>query len=176
MLRLLRRKNRRSPQAPFSKTFYQSPHHQWIKRNPKVKRVFDILIECLQMEPTIDQSLSTMGEIIFLPASGKLACTLQGQDSSKFIVVFPDLLQIIHSASPMRGVAILAHELGHIYCQHGENPKNLSTLECQIEADAFALTLGLGKELQEVLLDNGLDIDSRVRISQLTASILCEQN
>lgn len=175
MLRLLKQKNRQ-PLKKFSESFFQNPHHSWIERNPTIKRSFKILMECIEMEPALDRELSLKGEILFLPAHGKLACTIQGRGKSKFIMVFPDLIEIMYSAAPMRAVAVLAHELGHIHHRHGENPKNLSTLECQLEADTFAHQLGLGRELQEVLLDNGLDLDSRVRVAHLTSQIITEQN
>ena len=66
-------------------------------------------------------------------------------------------------------LAILAHELGHLYHQHSE--KSLPVLEAQVEADDFAFKLGLGRELVEVLLQFN-DIDTRTRVSYLTSKIL----
>ena len=47
--------------------------------------------------------------------------------------------------------------------------KKIDPLEAQIEADNFACHLGLGIELQEVLLEHKNSIDCRTRVSFLTA-------
>ena len=80
------------------------------------------------------------------------------------------MIKILRSASPDHGLAILAHELGHIYYQHTEF--KTETLKAQIEADDFAFELGFGEKLQDVLLDHNESIDCRVRISKLTAKLI----
>jgi hypothetical protein len=87
--------------------------------------------------------------------------------------VFPELIQLLKSASAFHGIAILAHELGHIYHQHTE--QKIDTLTAQIEADEFALDLGFGEELQEVLLDHAHSVDCRVRISRITSKLLTKK-
>ena len=83
-------------------------------------------------------------------------------------------MQILRSPSIYHGIAILAHELGHIYYQHTE--QKIDTLKAQIEADDFAFELGLGEELQEILLDHVHSVDCRVRISKLTSKLISERN
>lgn len=159
----------------FSQNFYNRPHHQWIAQNKSVKRVFDTLLEYIGLNPEIDHKLGKNKNIIFQTASGKLACSINQEHSSNMIIVFPDLIEMMYSASPLRASAILAHELGHIFYNHGDKNCTLTTLEKQLEADYFATFLGFGKELQDVLMDNGFDIDSRVRITHITAQVITEQ-
>lgn len=168
----------RQPQKEylFSRNFYKNPSHQWIFASPKIKRVFDVLIDCIAFDKSIDQELAKRGAIVFLPSNATLSCTINTSQFRHNIIVFPDLFDMIFSASPIRAAAVLAHELGHIYYQHDNNPKKLSTLECQLEADEFACQLGLSRDLQQVLCDYDFDIDTKVRISRITSHYFNEKS
>ena len=178
----------RTPKEKTSKTFtqdfYQKSYHKWIENDQLVKRSFDLLLELIANDQELNKRIEEQGPVAFIPANGKMACSVRGETDMRFVVVFPDLVQIMKSASPTRAIAVLAHELGHIFHNHhqrsqaGRKEKPLTTLEAQIEADAFAARLGLAKELQDVLLeveeDEGAFVETRVRISQLTAYLLSD--
>lgn len=106
--------------------------------------------------------------IAFVPANGTLSCAIHSKDHMAFVLIFSDLAKILRSGYPDRGLAILAHELGHIFYRHHDG-RIMDALEAQVEADKFCVMLGLGKELQEVLLDSAGGIEARVRISKITA-------
>ena len=80
---------------------------------------------------------------------------------------------MLKSASPRRGVAILMHELGHIYLKHDKSRHNI--LESQVAADHFAFLHGFGHELQDILLDDH-SIDSKTRVCYLTSKLIVNNN
>ena len=81
----------------------------------------------------------------FLTANAQYSCSLGLSEKCFVIIVFPDLLRTLKALVPTQGVAILAHELGHVYHQH--HRREISPLQAQIEADEFAFQLGLGHDL-----------------------------
>ena len=87
--------------------------------------------------------------------------------------IFPELFQLLSSVDNTRGLAVIAHELGHIFHRHED--KNISTLEAQIEADTFALELNLAYGLVDILLEFN-DLDSQTRVSYLTSKLLSNQH
>lgn len=154
----------------FYHSFYKSPHHQWILKSKQFSRIFDVLNQSIKKNQSINEQLGDKGSIIFQLVNQNMACTVQSDKNTKVIILFSDLVQIIYSASPMRAVAVLAHELGHIYHDHGTNNKSLSTLEMQIEADNFACQLGFARELHDVLTEfQDYDNDTRARITYITS-------
>ncbi|MCO4792287.1 MAG: hypothetical protein KC493_01150 [Bacteriovoracaceae bacterium] len=152
----------------FRKEFYSKPHHHWIKDDKYLKRNFDRFIEILPIE--LINHIWSKRPIAFIPANGRLSCAINSNEHMSFILIYKDLQQILNSGYPDRGLAILTHEIGHLFYRHDE--RNIDPLEAQVEADRLCVMLGLGRELQEVLLDSATGIESRVRISKLTAEIL----
>ncbi|MCY4524034.1 MAG: hypothetical protein OXB84_04775 [Halobacteriovoraceae bacterium] len=152
----------------FKKAFFDKEHHCWIKQNSAYQKAFSLLIDSFDQK-TLD-FLKREKEIVFLQASGKLACSLSAIAHSHIILVYPDLTKLLKSAFFLRGVAVLAHELGHLYHNHGS--KDIDPLQAQIEADQFACKLGFGYELQEVLLEYKNSIDCRARVGFLTSEFL----
>ncbi len=148
--------------------FEKNPAHQWILTEPELKRSFQIALGSLSQKAC--EHFLKSNEIVFIPSSGSLACALGARQSTDVILIFPDLVKVFHSASYLRGVAVILHEMGHLFHEHSK--KIMDILEAQVEADHFALTCGFGHELQEVLLDSPQTTDTRVRISRLTAEIL----
>src|SRR5690606_15071300 len=102
-------------------------------------------------------------EVVFIPSQGQLACALSARAGSHVVLLFPDLVKLCYCAKYTSAVAIILHELGHLYFDHGS--RVLDVLEAQVEADSFATRCGYGHELQEVLLDSEQSIDTKVRIS-----------
>lgn len=155
----------------FLRNFLADGNHRWISEDRMVRRGVSLLIESLEAKHL---DFFTKHPTYFIPCQAHLSCAIGRTQNHHLILVFPELLQILRSASSVHGVAILAHELGHIYYQHTEN--KVETLQAQIEADEFAFQLGFGEELQEILLDHAYSIDCRVRISKLTSKLIVQKN
>lgn len=154
----------------FKKKFLNDGNHQWINQDPIIKRSIIILLEAMSEKHI---HFFNKHPTFMIPCQAHLSCAIGRTQNHHLILVFPELIQLLKSASAFHGVAILAHELGHIYHQHTE--LKIDTLTAQIEADKFAFDLGFGEELQEVLLDHVHSIDCRVRISKLTSELLTQK-
>lgn len=153
------------------KKILSDPNHHWITSDLTIRRSFVALIEALNSQQA---DFFLKHETFFIPCQAQLSCAIGKTGNHHLILVFPDLMKILRSASADHGIAILAHEMGHIYHQHTEN--KIESLKAQIEADDFAYQLGFGEELQEILLDHAYSIDCRVRISKLTSKLISKKN
>lgn len=170
MFGLIKKRNQKISKEMFKKNFLNHPNHQWINEDKMIKRSFEILIDSLQ-----DQHIQFFHkhETYFIPCQAHLSCAIGKTGNNHLILVFPELMQLLKSGSAFHGIAILAHELGHVFHQHTEF--RVETLKAQIEADKFAFDLGFGEELEEVLMDHVHSIDCRVRISRLTTYLLTKK-
>lgn len=155
----------------FIQEFINHPNHHWIKNDKRIEKAITILLTELKpkhIEKFIEH------KTYLIPCEAHLSCAIGKTKNDHLILVFPELITLLRSASFHHGLSILAHELGHIYYQHTEN--KIETLQAQIEADDFAFELGYGEELQEILLDHNFSIDCKVRISKLTAKLIERRN
>jgi hypothetical protein len=155
----------------FIENFLADKNHQWISADKNTRRSVEILLNSLS-----DKHIQFFHKhpTFLIPCQAHLSCAIGKTGNHHLVLVFPEMLQLFKSASAFNAIAILAHELGHIYHQHTE--QKVDTLTAQIEADHFAYELGFGEELQEVLLDHVHSIDCRVRIAKLTAKLVIDQN
>lgn len=153
----------------FIKNFFADANHQWISEDRVTKRSIEILLNSMNEKQI---HFFNKHPTFMIPCQAHLSCAIGRTQNHHLILVFPELIQLLKSASAFHGVAILAHEMGHIFHQHTE--MKIDTLTAQIEADQFALDLGFGEELQEVLLDHVHSIDCRVRISKLTGQLIVQ--
>ena len=144
----------------------QNPHHQWIKNDRTVYRVFKILADSISMK-TKDYFLEH--QILFLISDGSFSCALSKTNESHVVIIYPELLKLIKSASPLHAVAILAHELGHLF--HNHSHRKLANLDAQLEADNFANNLGLGRELIDIIWEHSNDDEGLIRIKNLQQSL-----
>jgi hypothetical protein len=151
----------------FITSFLIEPDHRWILEDPYIKRAVCNLLDSLSNEHI---KFFTKNKTFLIPCQAHLSCAIGKTSNNHLILVFPELIKILKSGSSSHGMAVLAHELGHIFHQHTEN--KIETLTAQIEADKFALDLGFGEELQEILLDHVHSVDCRVRIAKLTSSLI----
>ena len=165
-----RKKDNQKIKEDFKTSFFNDGNHQWILENNVTKRSIEALLDALNINQI---QFFTKYPTFMVPCQAHLSCAIGRSQNHHLILVFPELVQILKSPSAFHGVAILAHELGHIYHQHTE--KKIDTLTAQVEADQFAFDLGFGEELQEVLLDHVHSIDCRVRISKLTAQLITQK-
>lgn len=156
--------------SEFKKFFLKDANHQWINEDRVTRRSIETLLDSLNNNQI---QFFTKHPTFMIPCQAHLSCAIGRTQNHHLILVFPELIQLLKSASAFHGVAILAHELGHIYHQHTE--QKIDTLTAQIEADQFAFNLGFGEELQEVLLDHVHSVDCRVRISKLTSQLITQK-
>lgn len=148
----------RGPQD-FLRILTESPLNRWCMQHKGLWRSIEELVE--NFTPEICQFYGWGTNLVFLKSSGHFGCAIGATQVDYLVIIFPNLLKLLQSAAPRAGQAILAHELGHLYYRHAE--KNLSSLQAQIEADAFAYKLGYGKELEQILLEQeGLEIQTRI--------------
>jgi len=128
--------------------FFINPHHQWILEDKHIFRAFNTLIDQL---PPQSYPFFARKDVLFLRVGGELAGAFRGGQENGYVLLFEDLIKILHSAAWYLGIAILSHELGHLYFNHSN--KGINTLQAQFEADEFARLCGLGSELIQVLSD-----------------------
>ena len=175
MMNLLRHSltSKKNPmtKADFIHSFFEARNHQWITKDKLIARSFLILLESLSKEHI---KFFAKNPTFFIPCQAHLSCAIGRTQNHHLILVFPELITLLKSASSLHAVAVLAHELGHIYYQHTE--KKVDTLDAQVEADDFAFHLGFGEELQNILLDHDHSIDCRVRIAKLTSKLISQKN
>lgn len=154
----------------FKTIFFKDVNHRWINEDFTIKRSVSILLDSLN-----EKQLHFLKKhpTYLIPCQAQLSCAIGRTQNHHLILIFPELIQLLRSASAFHAIAVLAHELGHIYYQHTEH--KIDTLTAQIEADHFAFELGFGEELQEVLLDHVHSVDCRVRISRLTSMLLTQK-
>lgn len=166
--------SKKSPQQTkkeFIENFLSDKNHEWILADKNTRRSIEILLNSLSDKQV---QFFTKHPTYFIPCQAHLSCAIGNTGNHHLILVFPEMIQLLKSASAFHAIAVLAHEMGHVYHQHTEN--KIDTLTAQIEADHFAYELGFGEELQEVLLDHVHSVDCRVRIAKLTSKLVTDHN
>jgi len=160
----------------FLEYFFASPDHQWIVNNNQIKRsieYFFSLLSDVHMEEMLRQ-----GDISIVLSNDKLACTVRPESSNgkknNVILVFPKLHKFLKSAAPNYGLAVLAHELGHLILRHRE--RSLTPLNKQIEADEFACKLGFERELVELLEEEAHVDEVKFRLHHLYENLSSATN
>jgi hypothetical protein len=146
----------------FNRLFLSRDHHQWITQDKTLLRGIQAFLDALT--PTDRLSLiKRKRQLLLVPASGRFSCAFNGSEEYEFILIFPDLVDILRSAAPERGVAVLLHEAGHLV--RGHSHRSLNAIEAQLEADLFCVNRGYGEYLYDFLLDQeqNREIDLRLR-------------
>ncbi len=149
--------------------FMAKNEHQWIAKDGRLKRAFTDFLLYLKLE---ELQTVVYKPVLFIKINAKWACSVGKIKNEEMILAFPELCALLQSPSIYHGMAIFAHELGHIIYKHAH--KNLSLLDAQVEADYFAYLCGYGEELQEILLDEPQSLDLKVRISRLTSHLITQ--
>lgn len=165
MFNLLRKKEHRfRNREDFFFELFSNPHHQWILEDKYIKANFEEFFSLIPIG--IIRELWGKSDIWFINSTGKYGCAIEPIGCS-VILIFPELLQLLRSMNPSGAIAILSHELGHIY--HGHSNRRIDVLEAQIEADSFSIELGFIEELEAFLHDQPEGVEKRVRLSYLSA-------
>lgn len=148
----------------FLQWFFAHPEHQWMNGQRYVKANLLDFFDTFPLK-FINKIYETQ-EVILHPSSGRFACSVQ-KSSKSIILVFPELKRLLNAPFPGWAHAVIAHEYGHLYCEHGK--KWIDPIEAQVEADAFAIELGHLKYLAEFLEEQPESIEKRTRLAFLTS-------
>lgn len=127
--------------------FLEHPYHLWIRNRSQLFQLLKNFF--LELPPPILTYLLVKKELKMLAIFDQLSCLLTLSKPSNYILIFPPLYKRLTSAAPQFGLAILAHELGHLIMAH--HSRVVTEEKAQLEADQIVVALGLGKELLEVL-------------------------
>ncbi len=141
----------------------EMPHHAWIKEDTSYFRVFNIILNLLKLESL--ERICSYKNFAFIKVEGHLSCAIEAKEDLNFIICFPELLQYLKSASPDTAMAILLHELGHLY--HAHSRKEINNLSAQKQADEFAMYHGHGNEIISIINDYRHLEENRLRIKNI---------
>jgi len=158
----LRLRHPRTPSlAKFKAAFWAKTEHQWLQEDKALYRGFNYFWDIFPL--ALRAQLPR--DLCFIRCSGRLACTVAAQKKRAVILVFPELERLLHSASPEQALAVIGHELAHLILGH--HLMKISTWEAQLAADRLVATMGLGRELQEVIADYAPAWQARPRLAEL---------
>lgn len=151
--------------AAFKIKFFANSHHEWMNQAPFVKRLFSSFLETLP-ENTIKFMMKN--EVLFVRTNGHMSFSVQ--PNQNVIVIMPHLFNLLNSYACDHGLMILAHELGHLFYEHGKTA--IDPLEAQVAADQYAIGLGYATELESFLEEMPESIEKRVRLAYVTSFLI----
>jgi hypothetical protein len=143
--------------------FFTEKNHAWLLTDRYVRYTFEEMFDALP--DSAFELWDKQKRILFIPSSGRYSSALHNEDAH-VILVYPELMRLLHSTSMNHSIAIILHELGHILLEHAK--RAIDPLEAQIEADRFAAKLGFFKEIESFLNDQVESVEKRTRLSYLT--------
>ena len=164
MFRLKKSKNR---QITRETIITNGLHHDWIRSDKYMMRFFGHILADLS-----DQDFNSIchdRELCFLYSPGRYASALPNDKQYNFIIIYPELYELIKSVDNSIAYAVIFHELGHIYCQHHKSNKNW--LEKEFEADHFAIKHGYASHLIELLSKEKRTFEIEKRIEFINSLI-----
>lgn len=140
--------------------FFSAPEHRWLWENKNLRaRLTEVFLRMSKRQ------LGTFfgRRPLLLYSNGKMSCAFHQFRGRQVVLIFPDLLELLASHEYAQGQAILAHEFGHIVLGHASAA--ISQSQAQMEADAFAASLGFGPELSRALasFSDSNEVPSRIR-------------
>ena len=164
MLSFKKKLNFFSSKEQFINWFFTHPDHRWILSDRYIQANILDFFATFPLKK-INKIYETQ-EVTLHPSSGMFACSVQNSSKS-VIIVFPELKKFLGAPFPGWAHAVLAHEFGHLYHEHGK--KWIDPLEAQVEADSFAIELGHMEQLANFLEERPESIEKRTRLSYLTS-------
>ena len=130
------------------------------------------LTKLMLMVPLKDLRKLKKKRIQFLPTNPTLASSIDTGEDSAVVLLYPDLEELLDQCEPL-GMAVLAHELGHIVKDH--SAQNKALLEAQMEADHYACLLGFKKEIAHIVGKLATGEEKLVRLQAMGADLGLEQ-
>lgn len=160
------KKKKMPSKALFQANFFTDSNHDWIISSKEYLKCFTLLFEFL--DDSFYYYFETNNKkLLFHPINGHLSSALNDTNEYNIILIYPELLKILKSASHLRGIAVLAHEIGHIILNHSK--QTISKIEAQLEADNYVIKIGLGEELIDILSEYKNDPVVQTRIKNITS-------
>jgi Zn-dependent protease with chaperone function len=147
----------------FFNIFFNLDQNQWINKDPYFIKIFKLFFDHLDYQSI--NFLYHHPQLILIPIKGTLSCTISASSRYHMIVIFPELMELLKSSAYTQALAIMAHELGHIF--HGHTQKKMMTIDAQKQADLYAFNQGYGDELIQVLTEFQHLEECRTRIDSL---------
>ena len=164
MLGLRKKLNHFNSKEQFLDWFFKHPEHRWIQEEKFTQSNLLDFFESFPLK-AINKIYETQ-DVLLCASSGRFACSVQGGGKA-VILVFPELKRLLNAPFDGWAKAVLAHEFGHLYHQHGS--RFVEPLEAQVEADRFAIELGYLRPLAEFLEEQPESIEKRTRLAYLTS-------
>lgn len=131
----------------FRTTFFKNSLHEWVLNDENINNSIDIFFNSFSAE--LFEFFNQEKNLLMVPSSGEWACAIPHSGKYHLILIYPELIGILKSKNFRIGLAILAHEIGHIFLRHSE--RKIDPMDAQYEADYFAYLLGFGVELIQFL-------------------------
>lgn len=148
----------------FFDEFLSHAPNGWISTNARAHRAFQRFFAHF---PSITLQKISDKNLYFVLCSGEMSAAIHYESDAGVILIFPDLYRNLISADPYEAYAILAHEIGHILHDHYQ--RGTSSIEAQIEADAFACSLGFREPIR-ALLERDNNEESQIRLSVINSN------
>ncbi|RLA64602.1 MAG: hypothetical protein DRQ88_00655 [Epsilonproteobacteria bacterium] len=148
----------------FRSDFLKNSLHEWVLQDECINNSIDIFFNAFGVE--LFDFFNQGKKLLMIPARGQWACAIPHSDRYHLILIYPDLINILKSKNCKPGLAILAHEIGHLFLKHSD--RKIDTTDAQYEADYFSYLLGFGPELIAFLKERPECQDRLKRIIQVT--------
>lgn len=146
--------------------FFSDRAHNWIRKDKDIYRAFVLLFECLPRN--VKRSLLKKKKLTFIRSEQNFATTIEAPSDRSLVIVYEELIKLFKGPLFPQGVAVLAHEIGHIINNHSK--RKISMLEAQFEADKFVIDIGLEEELIDFLTDHCLKGDCKIRLDKIISN------
>lgn len=143
--------------------WFSNPNHAWIKNSNKTTACCDYFIDSLN-ETSISQILNFPKNISLIKIDNNWSYSISNDEDSAHILLFSDFIKFINNLSVPKGAALFAHEIAKIIFYE----KKLDEIALKMVADAFVCGIGLGNELQDILLECRQTETITKRINHLT--------
>lgn len=139
----------------------EDSYHEWIRSDKNIYRFFREIMLTLSKEDF--KYLNESKKLTFIYSSGKFASTISDTSDRNYIIIYPEMINLIKSVDNTMAFAIIFHELGHIIYKHFE--RSIPDLDKQIEADSFACKYGFKMAIIALLKEEGRTFESIARIN-----------
>ncbi len=151
----------------FGDYFFSLEDHAWMSAAGETRAVFENLLARL---PSALLLSLWQRPLAFVPSQDYQKNGAARYHSQNTIVVFPEYQRLLKQGD-FAAVAFVAHELAMVLYEL-DNAQDKDPLMAEVEADKFVCDLGLGDELEQLLLAMDESTEKRLRLTYLTIQVL----
>jgi hypothetical protein len=163
MFKIIRNKKKKTPSINHKKRFFSHPLHQWMSENKYIQAAMDDWYD--QLPKKFQNYLHRVSPLI-LKCSRNMAFSAPNIDNP-FIVLFPETVRLLSSTVYRGGLAVISHELAHLYLSHGS--KKIHHIEAEVQADLLTCEMGHAFALSELIEDMPECEEKRIRLTYVTS-------